>query len=352
MFTIKKILVTLILPFLLIAPNALLAAKTITGLDLNNYRKTHQALFEFEEEYKQQVFSYTGEKSNAHIKRKIHIAVVHPTVKGTSYWPHSNEVYQKYCLNRSMDCQFYFYDRKSENRLIDERRFIYALVTTNLDYLIYTLDSPDQHKIIDIILQDYPQTQVLLQNITQPIIEWEKHPPLIYAGFNHYEGSKNIADYYNKKITDTTQVNVLMENKGRVSQTRVAGFIDNLNSNFIVNNIYIMEDQSTKMSIIDELKKEGSGIIYSTSKDIALSLAKDLNGKSEQFHISGWGCFPLEINLFEEKKSNDCLFGFNDDVPVAIIQAIEWNELGKTVPLVFEGRFLGLDQKATPSIIP
>ncbi|MDG2679607.1 substrate-binding domain-containing protein, partial [Vibrio parahaemolyticus] len=227
---------------------------------------------------------------------------------------------------------------------------------SNSDYLIFTLDTTRHRKFVEHVL-DSTKTKLILQNITTPVREWETRQPFMYVGFDHAEGSRELAVEFGKQFPKNTHYSVLYFSEGYISDIRGNTFIHQVNqdSQFELQSAYYTK--ATKQSGYEaakaSLKKYPDvEFIYACSTDVALGAVEALSELGrEDVMINGWGGGSAELDAILKGELDITVMRMNDDTGIAMAEAIKWDLEGKPVPTVYSGDFEVVTKSDSPERI-
>ena len=300
----------------------------------------NEKTFIHNDEFVNEVETFTLKKNETfHSNKTFNILVVYPGGQKSDYWRESNKVYANICKHYLTGCNLEFYSTYEKNPT-EEIHHILEATSRDLDYLVYHVDKPYQAKLVKRILEE-TNTEVLLNNTTLLRRDWDGRKPLIVAGFDHYIGSKILADLYNTMHASggKNYIGVFRED-GLVNEARWNGFKDNLYSSFVLKKIIYKDDNKplNAESLINAAKEHNASIIFSTSTDITIEIVNALKDVNSKPLINGWGCTQEEIEMVRKRLISNCIFRNMNDVPISIMKAIEWDIKGKVSPIVYRGR--------------
>ncbi|UUM32612.1 substrate-binding domain-containing protein [Vibrio japonicus] len=276
--------------------------------------------------------------------KPITISVVYPGHQISDYWSRNIKAFEKrlekigirYSINQ-------VFTRPS----VDVRQqslSLLAAVKNKSDYLIFTLDSTRHRKFVEHVMSS-TDTKLILQNITTPVKAWEDRQPFMYVGFDHLNGTKMLEDYYKTNIKDDSRYSVLYFSEGYISNARGDTFIEEMsrNSSFKLSSSFYTTAtrESGYQAAMNALEKDSSlSFMYACSTDVALGAADALSTLGRQdVVINGWGGGTAELEAITRGDLDVTVMRMNDDIGIAMAEAIKWDLEGKPVPQVYSGDF-------------
>ena len=284
----------------------------------------------------------------------VKIAVVYPGFQSSDYWQRSIRSLTGRLdaieLDYHLDVRF---SAPAEGVDLQVRQ-IKSVLSKEPDYLILTINSLQQQRIVELLLeQDKPK--IIVQNLTRPVKEWFDFQPFLYVGFDHAQGALELADYFKARFPKGTPYGLLFWNKGVVSDQRgltferaVSGYHD-LKASYFTNASREMA-KANALALITEYPE--IKYIYACTTDVALGAVDAIHELGrEDIVINGWGGGLAEIEAFERGDLDVLLMRMNDQNGVAIAEAISLDRQKKEVPLVFSGDFSVLHNNSTPEIL-
>ncbi|KPM89385.1 ABC transporter substrate-binding protein [Vibrio alginolyticus] len=264
-------------------------------------------------------------------KRPLKISVVYPGQQISDYWIRNIDAFEKRLDKLDM-------------------------LKSNSDYLIFTLDTTRHRKFVEHVL-DSKKTKLILQNITTPVRDWEHHQPFLYVGFDHAEGSRELAVEFGKRFPKHSHYSVLYFSEGYISDIRGNTFINQVNrdNQFELQSAYYTK--ATKQSGYEAAKASlekypDVDFIYACSTDVALGAVDALKelGRDDVM-INGWGGGSAELEALSKGELDVTVMRMNDDTGIAMAEAIKWDLEGKPVPTVYSGDFEVVTKSDSPERI-
>ncbi|MGM0520446.1 MAG: substrate-binding domain-containing protein, partial [Campylobacterota bacterium] len=220
-------------------------------------------------------------------------------------------------------------------------------IEDDTDYLIFTLDVNKHTSFIDrIISQGKPK--LILQNITTPLRRWKNNQPFLYVGFDHFIGSKLIANELIAQTNGSGKYAVIHGAPGYVSYMRGTKFIDYIskNSNLQLAHEYFTKviKENAKKATVDLLKIDDDiEFIYACRTNVAFGVVEALEqeGYLGKIKVNGWGGGANEIELMRDNKIDLTVMRMNDENAIAMAEAIKLDLENKTdkVPTIYSGSF-------------
>lgn len=273
--------------------------------------------------------------------KKVKIAVLYPGNQLTDYWRRSQQSFEARMKELHIDYEIkaIFVD-ENDVKMMEAK--LKELLNLESDYLFFTLNIDGHKKLISqLISQQKPK--LILQNITTPLKEWGENQPFMYVGFDHIEGTKLLATYFQEKFPKGSRYLMLYHNQGYVSQMRGDSFINMMSNTHRLDGAfytYVNKDIAKKI-VLDYKNIEQIDFIYNCSTDISIGASEALDELKYQnkIIINGWGGGTAELEMIEHKKLDVTVMRMNDDNGVAMAEAIKLDLLHQKVPLIYSGQF-------------
>lgn len=279
--------------------------------------------------------------------KKIKIVMVYPGNQISDYWRKSKLSFKARLDELNIKYELVDFFTKPAIEIKEQSKQLFKAMKDNTDYLIFTLDARKHAKFVERIVSK-KKPKLILQNITTPLKKWQSRQPFLYVGFDHYTGSKHLADYYIEQTNGEGKYAVLYGSKGYVSFMRGNKFVDYLNENSnlkVAHEYYTDFNKEKAKKATEDLLKIDSDIkfIYACSTDIALGVIEVLKEKNllGKIQVNGWGGGSSELKAIEEGSLDITVMRMNDDNGVAMAEAIKLdiNGSGNNVPTIYSGEF-------------
>lgn len=293
------------------------------------------------------VSSENGEKVAITQKKPLKIYMVYPGNQISDYWRRSKVSFEKRMSELGIKYELHDFFTKPSIELSKQAQALFEALSSDTDYLIFTLDINKHFKFVsNIIYRKKPK--LILQNITTPLKSLRENQPFLYVGFDHETGAKILADQYIKEIGKEGKYAVLYGSKGYVSYMRGERFISYLNNKTnlkMVDSYYTdFNKQKAKAATFDLLKNHKDiDFIYTCSTDTALGAIEALKEKNMlgKIKVNGWGGGSSELESIEKGEMDFTVMRMNDDNGVAMAEAIKLDisDRSEDVPLIFSGEF-------------
>ncbi|RXK02319.1 sugar ABC transporter substrate-binding protein [Arcobacter sp. CECT 8989] len=338
-------------------PKILLLLFMLTTLNATNseYYQVKEYLEKNKQEYKYNEFKRTV-KENAQAlekkNKKIKVVLVYPANQISDYWRKSKISFEKRLKELNIDYELIEFFSKPAVEIKEQSKHLMKALKLNPDYLIFTLDANKHKKFIERIISK-KKTKLILQNITTPIKAWGERQPFIYVGFDHYKGSKLLADYYIKQTNGKGNYAVLYGSKGYVSFMRGNKFIDYIRKNSelkVIHEYYTdVNKEKAKNATLDLLNRDSNiKFIYACTTDIAMGAIEALREKNllGKIKVNGWGGGSSELEAIEKGELDITVMRMNDDNGVAMAEAIKFDISNQSykVPTIYSGEFALVDK--------
>ncbi|CAH0526240.1 Autoinducer 2-binding periplasmic protein LuxP [Allocatenococcus thiocycli] len=277
-------------------------------------------------------------------KRELKISVVYPGQQISDYWIRNIDAFEKRLDKLNINYQLNQVFTRPNADIKQQSLSLMEALKSNSDYLIFTLDTTRHRKFIEHVL-DSKKTKLILQNITTPVRDWDKHQPFLYVGFDHAEGSRKLAKEFSQRFPQNTHYSVLYFSEGYISDVRGNTFINQVNrdSNFELQSAYYTK--ATKQSGYEAAKASldkypDVDFIYACSTDVALGAVQALAELGrDDIMINGWGGGSAELDAILDGELDITVMRMNDDTGIAMAEAIKWDLEGKSVPTVYSGDY-------------
>ena len=288
--------------------------------------------------------------SKAKIKenKKIKIVMIYPGNQISDYWRKSKLSFKKRLNELNINYELIDFFTKPTIEIKEQSKQLFKAMKNNTDYLIFTLDVRKHAKFVERIISK-KSPKLILQNITTPLKVWKGRQPFLYVGFDHYTGSKMLADYYMKETKGKGKYAVLYGSNGYVSYMRGNKFIEYLSKNSdlkVVHEYYTnFNKEKAKNATLDLLKiDEDIKFIYACSTDIAFGVVEALKEKNllGKIQVNGWGGGDKELKEIQNNDLDVTVMRMNDDNGVAMAEAVKLDILGEAnkVPSIYSGEFV------------
>lgn len=277
-------------------------------------------------------------------KRPLKISVVYPGQQVSDYWVRNIAAFEKRLDKLNVNYQINQVFTRPNADIKQQSLSLMEALKSKSDYLIFTLDTTRHRKFVEHVL-DSTNTKLILQNITTPVREWDKHQPFLYVGFDHAEGSRELATEFGKYFPKHTYYSVLYFSEGYISDVRGDTFIHQVNrdNNFELQSAYYTK--ATKQSGYEAAKASLAkhpdvDFIYACSTDVALGAVDALAELGrDDIMVNGWGGGSAELDAIQKGDLDITVMRMNDDTGIAMAEAIKWDLEGKPVPTVYSGDF-------------
>ncbi|WP_445395165.1 substrate-binding domain-containing protein [Zobellella sp. An-6] len=285
---------------------------------------------------------------------EVRIAMVSPGGQLSDYWRRNRKSIlarlEEMTIPYRLDC--YFTPPHSPMR--EQERLLADILEQDPDYLILTLDTRRHQVLIEKLLAR-GRPKLILQNITTPLKLWQQRQPLLYVGFDHAQGTQQLATTL-PTLTTTQTVHYLMlyGTRGHVSQARGDEFIRlmSANPNFhLRQRAYTnLDPERTRTLVLQALSEIPElNLIYASTTDIALASIEALEqaGRDDDVIINGWGGGQDELEALRQGRLDLTVMRMNDDSGVAIADAIrlDWEGNSGAIPHVYSGEFAVITQE-------
>lgn len=338
--------------------------ESISEMEVRNRNSGYYTLEEFfkanpSEEKKYNDFKklIRSEPQKSVTKKEVAISFIYPGYEKSDYWVRSLKSFKGRMNALNIDHTIFEYFTRPgsiDNNLMEE--YVAQALANNPDYLVFTLDV-NRHKEIIERLITLGKPKIILQNITTPLKEWDGNHPLLYVGFSHRIGTKNILiPEYLTKFPNGATYSMLYFTQGFVSKERGDSFIEFMNTQKNMNLVasYYTDGQyENARTATRDIIKEFPDIdfIYACSTNIALGVVDELKslGVKDKVIVNGWGGGSSELNSIQNGDLDFTVMRINDDNGIAMAEAIKLDINNRTdeVPTIFNGDFVLINKSTT-----
>lgn len=279
--------------------------------------------------------------------KKIKIVMVYPANQISDYWRKSKLSFEKRMKELKIDYELIDFFSKPIVEVKKQSQHLLSALKQNPDYLIFTLDVNKHIQFIERI-NAKKRTKLILQNITTPLKKLEDRQPFLYVGFDHFTGTKLLADYYIKKTNGKGNYAILYTTNGYVSFMRGKKFIDYVSSNSdlkVIHEYYTNTNkEKAKKATLDLLNRNSDiKFIYACSTDIAIGALEALKQRNllGKIEVNGWGGGSEELKAIENSELDITVMRMNDDNGVAMAEAIKLDleNRANEIPTIYSGEF-------------
>lgn len=274
----------------------------------------------------------------------VKIDLMQPTEQISSYWWRNLKSMEKRLEELGIAYEINLIQTKPTSDQRAEIEAMTSILENEPDYFVFTLNTNKQRQLIEHAIKT-SETKVILQNITGPVKAWGNEQPFMYVGFDHEEGAKKLADYFNQALPQKGQYGVLYYSPGFISDARGDTFVSAMKkagNHQLVSAFYTQATLESAYTATLKMLSEHQNLnmIYACSTDIALGAIKAIQetGRTEVM-INGWGGGDSELVEIKNDNMEATIMRMNDDTGVAIAEAIRRDLLGIPVPTVFSGDF-------------
>ncbi|OMH31657.1 substrate-binding domain-containing protein [Motiliproteus sp. MSK22-1] len=292
----------------------------------------------------------------ANSNRPIRVSVIYPGEQVSDYWRRSVSSFEARMQELGIKYTLRSHYTKPAVALREQAEQIIGALEEEADFLIFTLDARRHRSIVERIIAA-GKPKLILQNITTPIKAWGEQQPFMYVGFDHVEGTRLLADWYQERLPKAENYALVYWARGYVSEARGDSFIDFMRkgSNIQLSSAYYTDASraSAYQGASKAITKEPDlDFIYACSTDVALGVSDVINeyGKQGQILVNGWGGGSAELEALKAGRLDVTVMRMNDDNGVAMAEAIKLDiiGLGHQVPTIYSGDF-ELVTKDTPA---
>ncbi|OXS16051.1 sugar ABC transporter substrate-binding protein [Zobellella denitrificans] len=284
--------------------------------------------------------------------RPVRIAMLSPGGQLSDYWRRNHRSLaarlDEIAIPYRLDSHFV----AQHSPIREQERLLADILAQDPDYLVLTLDSRRHRVLIEkLLVRDRPK--LILQNITTPLKAWQQRQPLLYVGFDHALGTRQLAASLPALAGAPVHYLMLYGTRGHVSLARGDEFIRLMSGNpdfHLRQQVYTdLEPEKTRAAVLQALSDIPElNLIYASTTDIALASiqALELAGRKADVIVNGWGGGQDELDALRQGRLDLTVMRMNDDSGVAIAEAIRLDREGKTdaIPGVYSGDFAVVTQ--------
>lgn len=282
--------------------------------------------------------------------KKIKIALIYPGLQISDYWQRSLASFEKRLQELGVAYELSARFTPPDTNIDAQLEHIVKEINNDTDYLVFTLTTKRHEKVIEQLIRE-KNIKLILQNITTPIRRLGANQPFLYVGFDHFKGTKLLADYFLKEFKNGANYGVLfLSTDGYISKARGDYFIELASENKkikLLDSYYVGIDFNKSYHATKEMIENHDDIdfIYACSTDVAFGAAKAIKQSGKNIKINGWGGGKREIAAIKDKILDVTVVRHNDDNGIAMAEAIKLDIEGKgsKVPLIYSGRFSLID---------
>ncbi|WP_047044672.1 substrate-binding domain-containing protein [Vibrio mexicanus] len=275
-------------------------------------------------------------------QRPVSISVVFPGQQISDYWRRNLTAFEARLKELQIDYDLKRVFTRPNTDLRQQSQSMMEAVQEGADFLIFTLDTTRHRKFIEYVLTS-TDTKLIIQNITTPVRSWEEYQPFLYVGFDHYEGTQLLADYFKQRVPENSEYSVLYRSEGYVSDMRGDPFIEEMsfrNDYFLVSSFYTQSTRESayKAASVALKRSNDLSMIYACSTDVAFGAIDAIKEQGrENVLLNGWGGGSAELEALKKGYLDVTVMRMNDDTGIAMAEAIKWDIEGKEVPVVYSG---------------
>ncbi|WP_370280720.1 substrate-binding domain-containing protein [Pontibacterium sp.] len=288
----------------------------------------------------------------AQLDRPVRIAVIYPGLQKSDYWRRSLTSFEHRLRSIKLPYELKsFLSRPSVDAALQRQQLSEAL-KWKPDYLVFTLDIAPQSRMIErLIARGKPK--LILQNVTTPLLRWQKRQPFLYVGFDHAEGTKLMADWMLRKTDYSGKYLMLYFSPGYVSQMRGDTFANQAAKHPDIQQVAAFytdgdRDKAYKATLRTLEKHPDIEMIFANSTDVALGALQALkeSGRTDVL-LNGWGGGDAELAVLKKQGLDVTVMRMNDDNGVAMAEAIKLDQQNQAnrVPQIYSGDIVLLDNK-------
>ncbi|WP_372881193.1 substrate-binding domain-containing protein [Psychromonas sp.] len=323
--------------------SSVLSAAADEYMRIDSYLRLHPEQSAVMEEFAALV-SAAARPNPGTIKRPLRIAVIYPSIQATDYWRRSLLSFEQRLQDLHIPYELNFFaSRPAVDSALQSRQLSEAL-QWQPDYLVFTLDIAPHSRMIERMLSQ-GKPKIILQNITTPLKRWQTHRPFMYIGFDHAQGTKQLADSMLAQISYQGKYLLLYHSQGYVSKMRGDTFAREAAKYPGITQIgaYYTDNkrENAYQATLQTLQKHPDlKMIFACSTDIALGALQALRENDRlDILLNGWGGGDAELQVLQQQGLDLTVMRINDDNGIAMAEAIKLDQqdLSDQVPHIFPG---------------
>lgn len=277
----------------------------------------------------------------------VKIMIVQPGNQVSGYWKTNADVISQRLNELQIPFTLHVFNLRPDEPPRQQEAKLALALNQHPDYLITTLDSMPDKKMLDRVLID-GKTKLILQNITTPLKEWDTPKPLMYVGFDHELGTQLLADHYLTILPKHSRFSVVYWLPGYVSQTRGDTFINQMEQKGewqLLSAFYTEGTRSSAYQTTERILAQSPqpSMIFAAATDLAVGISDALAHHSTQHGtvlLNGWGGGDKELEMLKQGLIEATVMRMNDDSGIAIAEAIHLDLQHQPVPQVFSGKMV------------
>ncbi len=343
---------------LLLTTGPSLAQAEVNYVRMGTYLQQHPEQVEITEQFANLV-RQPGTPLTATQNKPVRIAVIYPALQTSDYWRRSVASFEARMKELNIRYELKpFYSRPSVDIKLQSKQLNQAL-NWQPDFLIFTLDALRHRRMIErILVRGKPK--LILQNITTPLRQWQRHRPFMYVGFDHAAGTRQIADYMLKKNQFSGSYLMLYFSHGYVSAMRGDTFATEAAIHPAISQVASYYTDGNRKLSRDAVRRtlneeKDLSFIFASSTDIALGAADALSeaGLKGKVMLNGWGGGAAELAALQHGALDVTVMRMNDDNGVAMAEAIrlDLQGLSEQVPHIYSGDIQLINRETPPEEI-
>lgn len=292
------------------------------------------------------------------LEQPVRIAVIYPGLQKSDYWRRSLTSFEHRLQSLKLPYELKsFLSRPSVDAALQRQQLSEAL-KWKPDYLVFTLDIAPQSRMIErLIARGKPK--LILQNVTTPLLRWQKRQPFLYVGFDHAEGTKLMADWMLRNTDYNGEYLMLYFSPGYVSQMRGDTFANEAAKHPAIKQVAAFytdgdRDKAYKATLRTLDKHPELKMIFANSTDVALGALQALKESDRtDILLNGWGGGDAELAVLKKQGLDVTVMRMNDDNGIAMAEAIKLDQQNEAsrVPQIYSGDIILIDNNQSAEYI-
>ncbi|WP_375056521.1 substrate-binding domain-containing protein [Zobellella sp. DQSA1] len=289
------------------------------------------------------------------IDRQVQIAMITPGDQVSDYWRRNKQSISARLDEIALPYRLDYHFNSPHSPVREQEQQLADILAQDPDYLILTLDSRRHQVLIEKLLAR-GRPKLILQNITTPLKHWQQQQPLLYVGFDHAQGTHQLAATLSQLASPPIHYLMLYGTRGHVSMARGDEFIRQVSDDprfHLRQRVYTdLDPQKIESAVLQALSDiPNINLIYASTTDIALATIQALKqtDNTAGIMVNGWGGGQEELAALQQGDLDLTVMRMNDDSGVAIAEAIrlDWEGKAELIPGVYSGEFV-IVTKDTP----
>ena len=275
------------------------AARGAETWSLERWLQAHPEQREIADAFARRVAEPARPAARAETAAPVRIAAVVPALQESDFWRRNVAALEARLAEAGLSCSVERHFSRPDEADRRSRQLREALAA-DPDYLVFTFDSPGDLALADHLLAR-GRPRLLVLNSTTPQRDFGARQPLLYAGFDHEEGSRTLAEHFAAAYPDGADWMLLLFAEGQVSRQRGGAFVRELarRPGMRLLDVHATDGSRARARVAaaDALARHpGLRLICAVSTDVALGAVDALreSGRAD-VAVNGWGGGGAEL---------------------------------------------------------